>query len=304
MSRVAFPFFTLGSDAVRVDEWVLVDEGREVVIDNPWITDWDSARDVTIRRRLSIDFDIAGSQLQVDVRDLALLLVVRIGTGAGNMPRAISTVVRRQIRQGDGEILIDERVSGRTLSHRLLAETLILLAEPAADSHSLSPVRPASKIWFDRLDLRLEGEEPRFPMEALSFSNRFAGRPEAHAPWYLHWFPGNLHRDFGGSVRLFLNSDRPDFTERLLAGDRATLQVVLGDVMTQIISTSLRQPDFEQATADSDASSIAGRVGFWIRIAFPGQDVRSVRSILDLRPSTFHAAILAAADVVTQGADL
>jgi hypothetical protein len=183
------------------------------------------------------------------------------------------------------------------LSHRLMLEMLVILARPSDDAAPLSPARQGSRLWSDRLDLRLEGEEPRFPMEAVSFIHRFAGRPEVHAPWLLHWTPGNLHRDFGGSVRLYLNSDRKDFIERLMAGDRATSQVVLADVMTQIISTSIRQSDFEQAATEADPSSIAGRADFWIRLAFPGQDLAHVRSMLDLRPSLFHAAILAAADV-------
>lgn len=300
MSRIAFPFLTLGTDAVHAGPWVLVENDREVVIEDPWIADWDSGRDVTLRRRIAVDLDIAASQLRIDIAQLALVLLVRVGTGAGNMPRTIVTATRREIRAG--EILLEERVAGHSLSQRLLAETMILLGHPGSGAHTLSPSRPASKLWSDRIDLRLEGEEPRFPMESLSFSHRFAGRPEAYAPWYLHWAPSNLHRDFGGAVRLFLNSDRPDFTERLLAGDRATLQVVLADVMTQIIATSLRQSDFEQAVAESDSNSIAGRVEFWIRLAFPGQDIQTIRSMLDLRPSSFHAAVLAAADVATEEA--
>src|SRR5690349_1424492 len=135
MSRIALPFFTLGNDAIRADPWVLVEEDREVLIDDPWIADWDNARDLRIRRRLSVDLDVASSQLQIDVGNLALVLLVRIGTGAGSMPRTISPVARRSIHQGSGEILLDERVAGPTLSQRLLAETLILLDEPAVGAH-------------------------------------------------------------------------------------------------------------------------------------------------------------------------
>lgn len=88
-------------------------------------------------------------------------------------------------------------------------------------------------------------------------------------------------------------------TDRLLAGDRATTQVVLADVMTQIISASLRQSDFERIAADADPCSIAGRAAHWIGLAFPDQDIAAVRSMIDLRPSTFHAGILAAADIVS-----
>ncbi|AOO80307.1 hypothetical protein [Bosea vaviloviae] len=297
MTRVAFPFLTLGTDAVLARPWMLMDGDREVAIGDAWLSDWDSARDVTLRRLISIDLDIAAAQLRMEINERTLVLVVRIGTGAGNVPRIIVTRSRYELARGDATLVLEERIAGHELSQRLLVETQILANRTSANAHPLSPLRASSKVWADRIDLRLEGEEPRFPMEAISFSQRFGGRPEAHAPWFLHWTPGNLHRDFGGSVRLFVNSDRPDLVERLLSGDRATLQVVLADVMIQIISTSLRQADFQQVAADGDPGSIIGRVLSWMTLAFPGQDAQTIRSAMELRPSTFHAAILAAADV-------
>jgi hypothetical protein len=231
------------------------------------------------------------------IDDGALELVTRIGTGIGNMPRRIIATSKLPLTRMEPTVVIDEVVSGHSLSQRLLVDTLVILRQPREGS-PLSPGLAGSKLWSDQLDLRLEGEEPRFPMEAVSFLERFAGRPEAYAPWLLHWTPGNLHRDFGGSVRLYLNSDRADVTDRLLAGDRATTQVVLADVMTQIISVSLRQNDFERLAVEADPCSIAGRAAHWIGLAFPGQDIAAVRSMIDLRPPTFHAGILAAADIV------
>jgi hypothetical protein len=295
MSRIAFPFLTLDQTAVSPEPWILLEDGEETIAE-AWLPDWDPARDLRIRRLLTTDLDRAAELLSMPIDDGALELVVRVGTGIGNMPRRILGTFRQPLSRKEPAVVVDELVSGRTLSQRLLLETLVLLRRPGSAA-PLSPNRSGSKLWSDRLDLRLEGEEPRFPMEAISFLDRFAGRPEAHAPWLLHWTPGNLHRDFGGSVRLYLNSDRADVTERLLAGDRATAQVVLADVMTQIISTSLRQGDFERVVAEADPCSIAGRAAFWIGLAFPGQDIAAIRSMLDLRPSTFHAGVLAAADI-------
>lgn len=299
MSRIAFPFLSLDSSAIRPEPWVLLEDGVEGPISNGWLPDWDSARDITLRRMLTADLDRAAELLAMRVDDGDLELVIRIGTGPGNMPRRMLATSRRPLSRMEPTIVLDEIVQGRSLSQRLFVETLVILRRPGGTGTPLSPNRTGSRLWSDQLDLRLEGEEPRFPMEAVSFGNRFAGRPEAYAPWLLHWTPGNLHRDFGGSVRLYLNSDRADFTERLLEGDRATTQVVLADVMTQIISTSLRQGDFESVAAEADPCSIAGRASSWIRLAFPEQDTAAVRSMLDLRPSLFHAAILAAADIAT-----
>lgn len=299
MSRIAFPFLVLDQGAIRPEPWMLLENGVEREVSNEWLSDWDAARDLTLRRLVSIELDRAAEQLSMRVNDNDLQLAVRVGTGSGNKPRQIMTTTKRPLRRSEPTFVVEEQIKGRELSQRLMLETLVILARPADDAAPLSPALLGSKLWSDRLDLRLEGEEPRFPMEAVSFTHCFAGRPEAYAPWLLHWTPGNLHRDFGGSVRLYLNSDREDITERLLAGDRATIQVVLADVMTQIISVSIRQSDFEQVAIEADPGSIAERAASWIRLAFPGYDLASIRSMLDLRPSLFHAAILAAADIAS-----
>lgn len=298
MGRIAFPFLTLDHTAISPEPWVLLEDGVETPIADAWLPDWDAARDLRLRRIVTADLARAAELLSMSIDDGTLELVVRIGTGIGNMPRRIIATSNLPLKRMEPTVVVDVLVSGRSLSQRLLVDTLVLLRQPH-DGSPLSPDRAGSKLWSDQLDLRLEGEEPRFPMEAVSFLERFPGRPEAYAPWLLHWTPGNLHRDFGGSVRLYLNSDRADVTGRLLAGDRATTQVVLADVMTQIISASLRQSDFERLAADSDPCSIAGRAAHWIDLAFPGQDVAAVRSMIDLRPSTFHAGILAIADIVS-----
>lgn len=299
MSRIAFPFLTLNQSAIQPEPWVLLEDGTESPISDAWLPEWDTARDIALRRMLTVDLDRAADLLAMRVDDGDLELVVRVGTGPGNMPRRMLATSRRPLSRMEPTIVVDELIQGRNLSQRLFVETLVILRRPSGTNTPLSPSRAGSRLWSDQLDLRLEGEEPRFPMEAVSFGDRFAGRPEAYAPWLLHWTPGNLHRDFGGSVRLYLNSDRADFTERLLEGDSATTQVVLADVMTQIISTSLRQNDFERVAGEADPCSIAGRASSWIRLAFPDQDMAAVRSMIDLRPSLFHAAVLAAADIAT-----
>jgi hypothetical protein len=133
-------------------------------------------------------------------------------------------------------------------------------------------------------------------MEIVSFDERFGGRPEASAPWLLHWLPGELHRDFGGAVRLYLNHDRPDFVERFVSADALTLQTTLGGVVSQIVSSVLLQEDLEDVLGDAEPSSVAGHVKTWLELAFPSLGIAGIRGMHDTAPGKFHAAILAMAD--------
>jgi len=297
MSRIAFPFFTLGSPAVFVSPWMLGEEASEFGPGSGWLENWDQSQDVAIRRHVRVDVDLAASQLGIPAEELELALLIRVGTGAGSMPRILRDLPMKTVRRGASEFLVEEAVAGSSLSNRLLLETALLLLSVPDGRQRLSPAHAGARLWSDRLDLRLEGEEPRFPMEVMSFSERFPGRPESHSPWYLHWAPAGLERDFGGAVRLYLNSDRPDFIERFLEGDRTTVQIVLADTMQQIIGHVLELPDADEVLAAGDDGSIAAQAVHWLGIAFPGLQIAQIRSLREHSPPRFHAAILAAADI-------
>lgn len=278
----------------------MVEGEREIDLGSEWLADWDLARDIIIRRRVQVDFDLAAVQLQLPADEIELSLLLRIGTGAGRMPRRINDRTVQVMDRENSDVLIEEAVRGSALSHRLIADTHLLLSVLPPTLGTLSPRTAGARLWTDRLDIRLEGEEPRFPMEIMSFGDRFAGRLDAHALWYLHWVPGNLDRDFGGAVRLFVNSDRPDFADRFIMGDRATLQVVLADTMLQLVGAALSHDDLDAIIDDAEEGSIASQVGFWMRLAFPGQKSAQVRSLLASHPARFHAALVAAADVAPE----
>lgn len=294
MSRVALPFLTLTDDAIRAGSWLLMDQHGAGHPVSGWIPDWDYARLLGFRRQIIVDLQAASEQLGIPVEVLMLELVVRVGTGAGNMPRSIRDVCRFAITADEPMIEVEALAGGAELSQRLQLQTHVLLAAPAKGNHQLSPQLQGARLWSDSLDLRLDGQEPRFPMEIASFSERFAGRPEASALWYLHWSPGDPRREFHSSVRLFVNSDRPDFCERFVNGDRSTVQTVLADVMNQLVISVLRDQDLEE---EFEAGSIGGQVGHWLELAFGDPSTEAVRSMIQLRPAAFHAALLAAADV-------
>lgn len=295
MKHIAFPFLTLGEDLVRAAAWRRMDDAGSLLPVDSLIEGWDYARNIRVERSVLIDEAVDDRTLGFDANDALFDLIVRIGTGPGSMPRRVRVLHRTSIRPGS-PVLIDHVISGSELSQRLYLETIIVLREGSTPTSRLAPRLPASILWRDVIDVQLEGQAPRFPMEFVSFAERFAGRPERTAPWFLHWLPGQLHRDFGGAVRLFLNHDRRDFMERFVAGDPLTLQTVLADVITQIVGHVIRHEDLSDILSDAEPSSVAGHVSTWLQLAFPGFDFAGVRSMQEVAPGRFHAAILAMAD--------
>lgn len=295
MKHVAFPFLTLDDAMVQVSAWGLVDPDGNVGALGEYLPGWDYARDLRLTRTIGLAAAFRSENLGFSTGDIALRAVVRIGTGPGSIPRRSWPLSSSLLRPGS-TVLIDETVTGALLSQRVRLETTIILVRTGEANSRFAPRLPGSILWRDSTDVRLEGESPRFPMEIVSFRERFAGRAESNALWHLHWRPGELHRDFGGSVRLFLNHDREEFVERFVAADPLTLQCTLSDVITQVLEHALRDEDLEEILEDCEPTSVAGHVSTWLELAFPGQDVPAVRNLLRSSPGHFHSAILAMAD--------
>jgi hypothetical protein len=299
MKHVAFPFFTLSQSDPDVSDWGLIADDGSVQTLERLIPGWDYARDLRIQRTLRLSSGLVTSRLGLDASSSSFELIVRIGTGTGTLPRRLVPLLRADLRPGV-PLLVDETVAGDQLSERLYLECSILAYRIGGGGSGvgsrLAPALPAAVVWRDTLDISLEGKAPRFPMEIVSFAERFGGRLESGAPWLLHWLPGELHRDFGGAVRLYLNHDRPDFVERFIGADPLTLQLTLGGVISQILSSVIIQEDLEDVLGDAEPSSVAGHVKAWLDLAFPSLGIAGIRGLLDAAPGRFNAAILAMAD--------
>ncbi|WP_433990392.1 hypothetical protein SuNHUV7_20330 (plasmid) [Pseudoseohaeicola sp. NH-UV-7] len=302
MTRIAYPFLTLGPDAVDPTVWELIDGGGQLLPLQKYIEDWDYLSSLRLRRRLSINLEIASNHLAIPEAELDLTVLLRIGTGPGTMPRAWVRSVSFDVIASGGIVEIDEFLVGDQLSGRIKLETSILSFSQSAHAGSLSPRILGAKVWNHDLDVTLEGTEPRFPMETISFETTFAGRPHASSLWYLHWSPGSIHSDFGGAVRLYVNSDRKDFIERLTENDPLLLQTIMADVMTQLVSGVISMDEAQEVIDNSEDGSIAGYVGNWLKLAFPGESAIDVRSKMERRPSDFNAGIQAAAEIGGLGA--
>ena len=297
MTKIAYPFFTLGTDAVEATVWEFIEPDGTRVPLQKYLEDWDYLKDLRVQRTIRLNRDIASIQLGIKKSELDLRVIVRIGTGPGNLPRAWIKSFEAQPNGADAEYAIDEVIPGNSVSNRVRLETSIVSAAAPEHADELAPQLEAAKVWGHEIDVLLEGTEPRFPMEAISFQKMFPGRPHASALWYLHWSPGAVHRDFGGAVRLYLNTDRQDFIERVIEGDPMLLQPMMAGVIVQITSSTLLLSDVEQLLEQSEDGSIGGYVKRWLALAFPDESVPSLQSKMKFRPGDFNAGILSAAEM-------
>lgn len=268
--KVAFPFLTLSDSAIEVSPWELSLDAKEWFEAGDFLPNWDASRDIHLRRTLRINPEIAAADLALKPDDLDLRASVRIGTGQGRLPRMVVARHNEALKRENQIWHFSEIVEGGTLSLVLDLQMQIILASKPKAPGALSPRSVGDRLWSDVTRVRLEGEEPRFPIETVDLAQMLDGMMPGSAPWYLHWSPRDWNRDFHGAVRLYLNQDAPEFLERIEAEDPQTLKLVLADIMSQICERFVSDDDI--IADEFEPGSLGAQAITWLRKAWPDKD--------------------------------
>ncbi|WP_018861177.1 hypothetical protein [Thioalkalivibrio sp. ALJ3] len=295
--RIAFPFLTLSHASVEAAPWEISLDGDEWVEAGEFLQNWDSSCDVHVRRTVRLVPEVAGADLSLSVDDLQLSLGVRMGTGQGRLPRLVIGRHSECVNWESPVCKFERIIEGRALSMVLDLQTEVILASSPISPGVLSPRITGDRVWSDSVRVRLEGEEPRFPIETANLVQLLGEGIVGSAPWYLHWSPRDWNRDFNGAVRLYLNESAAEFLERIENEDPATLQLILADIMGQICERFLADAEAIESIDTAEPGSLGAQAAYWLRTAWPGKDVAFIRSVLDSRPGMFRSAFLALAEL-------
>ena len=295
--RIAFPFLTLGGSAVEAEPWLIALDDADPAEAGEFLPHWDRSTVITLRRRLQVRFGVASADLGIPDEELDLAVITRVGTGPGRLPRLITRTDRREVSRDSGEVQIDLQAEGARLSTVLDLFTEVVLCKVPAAPDPLSPVQLGDRLWYDRHRTRLEGEEPRFPLEVVDLRAMLGDVTAAEAPWYLDWSPGDWTHDSFGAIRLFLNSNREDVLKRVEDRDLLVLQAIQADVMSQVCERLLTESHPEEIISQREPGSLGAVAGSWLKLAWPGRSAAFARSLLLTRPSEFRASFLAIAEL-------
>lgn len=296
-SRIAFPFLTLPDAAVGFRGWMIGDPGQPLRPASDLFDGWDYERDLEVHVECRFNFERVGDALGLAAEDVALCVTLKAGTGAGTMPRRLDRLASSLVSSHSPHAVLSGRVLSGRASSRLRLECAVTLgALPANPGTAFSPNVVGARLWAQRKDILLEdGGDSRFPIELVPFSTAFRGQPQENAPWYIHWRPGQFEADFGGSVRVYVNSQYEELAKRFVDGDPLTLQAIIGDVMSQMVSAAVAIGDCDSILSHCEEGTVGGQVRRWIELAFPGQETAAVRAMHGTAPGRFRAALLAAA---------
>lgn len=294
MASVAFPFLRIRPDDVIADPWqVLEDDVPSDLTD--YLKHWDYGTELRVKRRLRVNMARVATQLGLPVDQLQLKAILTIGTGGSDAIRHRWIAWQATVTADDSDLDIEVNVDGLRLTRNVRLRLDLLLKAPVNSSGPLTPKREGMRLWEDDHYLQLEPAEGRFPMEVASFGVEY---PDCRdALWKLEWSAGDLSQEFIGAFRLVINSDVPDFVVRLSTPDPMTVRLLMNAVRLQITRGALANEVFDQELIDASPTSVAGGVGAWLKLAFPGQDLSTIRQTAATDPSGFEGRLAALDDV-------
>ena len=295
--RIAFPFLTLSDNAVNATPWLLSLDGGEWAEMSEYLSDWDPSSVIRLKRTIRFLPEVIEKELSMPIGELDVALSVRLGTGQGRLPRRILNKRNHSIDAASRLHSLEFKVDGTNLSSILDLQTEVILNNAPRSTSSLSPRFIGARLWGEVRRLRLEGEEPRFPIEVTNFNELLGGQVTESAPWYLFWSPHDWDRDFHGAVRLFLNEKRTDFIERIENQDQMTLQVLMADIVGQVCERFILDSESPLIMQNPEPGSIGAQAASWINKAWPDRDIAYVRSILESRPGLFYSTLMALSEL-------
>ena len=292
--RIAFPFLVLPGEAVHADHLMIGSPGSRCSRQGICLSTGTMPRTWRCTPASEIDFAAAASALEIpaDKLELRLLLCWRVPARAfchaaqiplQNAPSMTETGKKRVVGT----------VPGHNLSGRLKLSISVTLAKAVDCGSALSPRDRGSRLWQLDHDILIEDRrDSRFPVEAVSFAEAFAGKPHSSAPWYLFWRAGDLEGDFSACVRLYVNSDHPTLLDRFAEGDSPTLQAMLGDAMSQMLDSAMALDDAEELLEECEEGSVGRQIRRWLEHSFPVMRLDEVRALRARSPGSYRAAIL------------
>ena len=291
MSAFGYSYLRINPARVLATGWADIGDGVERELPVQFET-WEHSVDLHLIRRFRVDMVGVAADLALDPETLVLELVVNVGFGGPRGDRRREVWWRRAISQTDCEASPEFILKGGELSEAISLRTALLLRAPVEAGSDLSPKLFGQRLWEDwRLSI-LEPVGPRFRIDPVSFKAEFPDTPTVL--WRLDWSPEDPGRDFGGSVRLLINSDNSAFIQAFSGNDDLVTRLVMTDVISQVTRGILANSAFASGT--DQPTSVGAAVSGWLDRAFPGQSVATVQEMMSRDPARFEAALAGLVD--------
>lgn len=254
------------------------------------LPEWDPATDLNLYRDFKVDTARIADLCQLGERS-----ILRMGTTWTSDAR-VRVAIPGPSFELDGELTsvqLSVQVPGEQAAGRLLLKSCLWVVR----SEILSPLSPSEEgdlVWFDQQSTILEGDAARFPIAVVDFAEETG--LESGAFWYLSWPTRNFSEPFGASLRLLVNSGKPDVVEAIQSEsetDRSDVirRHIFADTARTLIDFGLNSDEFLEEHAEYGEGSVGHAVAQLIASGWGSLAPFEVKTQREKKPQVFEAIL-------------
>jgi hypothetical protein len=251
------------------------------------LSDWDAETLLQLSRVLVVGGGLRDECGLPSNTDLAAVVTWH-STGSGLRDEALFQALPHR---GQFEGRLELELPGAELGGELRLSTRVVLDQDVSARKNFEAHLAGSILWEDVWSVRLEGDEPAFPISMLDFA---ATNFDVNAEWHLDVYDDPtvaamgalrlyLNTRFPGVIRAFANASDPDPVERL----------ILGTVKTDV-ERLLVQSAFD---LEDDVAWEEGSLGYLLvtltQSVFEGDPLPSLRARARAYPASFDTELRA-----------
>jgi len=275
-------------DELSLGGW-LTEDGREVP---SLLVDWDPVTQIALHRNLGVSGSAIAESCALEPSTQCVLSC----TWEGTATRLRGTGTGQQFNlEDDRHATIAVDIPGRLLGGALNLRTFLAVVDPRP-SGPLGAARSGEILWADRKRVVLEGDDSRFPVNVVDFSDVMT--LQSGAGWMLTWQSRDFEEPFGASIRLLVNKGQSDVRDAVVTGSQSDAATVIRrtiriDAARTLVGYGLGSDEFIEGAADYEEGTVGRAIADLIGRVFGSLDVGAVRAMRDEQPGEFDARIQA-----------
>ena len=241
MAKEIFSPFPVANDQILIEAGEWLDDKDQPLIDNELLSKrWSPNSTLKIYRDLKFDLKKLIDQTGITEKDTIRIANHWYSPGTNiRSSQNNDTYQDITVKKDIVELRHNSHLSipGPLISDQLLLTTSIILLKKNINDINSASIR-GSILWQSNQNINLEGKQPLFPIESISFSQSYN-----NANWYLD-ISEDLHSTISGGIKLFLNSNKKQFIDDILK-DSKFLNLIFHNLAKQIIEHCLFDDEFQ-----------------------------------------------------------
>jgi hypothetical protein len=271
-----YPFLRPSEDALIV-KWTV--NGVES-IESSEIPHWDPATSIKIQANVSINLQKIKDQCKFSDDDIIRISFkwLSLGTNLLKCSESVDTPLETGLFEDTLERGFSTEIDGGLIFDHVKCSIIISVVNNC--KNSIHPfIKKGAILLAKDLEINLDSEESRFPVEQIDFNNNF--HLPADAGWFLDWNPDDLTIMALGGIRLYINSHHQNIVKAVTMREKtpvnsAITQMIKFDIARSLFFGALQNEKFLEDPDDYEEGSIGKHVVRLIDITFPNEDINGL----------------------------